>query len=71
MKLQNLIHQMRGENSAIGEVTRAIEQDSHYGSLKDESKLKEYMSKKMFQKGLLTGFVELLSVHELINAQTN
>jgi len=71
MKLQNLIHQMHGENSAIGEVTRAIEQDSHYNSLKDESKLKEYMSKKMLQKGLLAGFVELLSVHELINAQTN
>ena len=69
MKLQNLIHQLRYENSAVGEVTREIESDNMYTSFKDESKLKEYMSKKMLQKGMISGFSELLMVHELINSR--
>jgi hypothetical protein len=69
MELQKLIHQLRHENSSIGTVAREMEQDAQYTSFKDESKLKEYMSRKMVRKGLLTGFVELLAVHELINSQ--
>lgn len=69
MKLKNLIHKLRNENSPLGEVTREIENDSQYHSYQSESRLKEYLSQKMKQKGMLTGFAELLSIHELINHQ--
>ena len=69
MKLQNLIHKMRHENSPLGEVTREIENDANYASYQNEQKLKEYLRKKMKQKGMLNSFVELLSIHELINQQ--
>lgn len=68
MKLRNLIHQLRHENSAVGEVTREIERDDKYLSFKDESKLKDYFRVKLFKKGMLNGFVELLFVHELLNS---
>ena len=71
MKLQNLIHRFRNENSAVGDVTREIEKDTLYTSFKDESKLKKYMSERMLQKGMISGFAELLRVHELINARAN
>lgn len=69
MKLKNLIHKLRNENSPLGEVTREIENDSQYHSYQNESRLKEYLSQKMKQKGMLTHFAELLSIHELINHQ--
>mgnify|MGYP001038930234 CR=1 FL=1 len=71
MKLKNLIHTLRNENSKLGEVTREIENDRHYHSYTNEQKLKDYLSKKMNQKGLLTSFVELLSILELINLQAS
>ncbi|MGB0805431.1 MAG: hypothetical protein ACPGRC_01995 [Salibacteraceae bacterium] len=67
MKLQNLIHKLTDENSKLGEVTREIENDSNYHSYQNEAKLKDYLSKRMIQKGMLQSFVELLSIHELIN----
>lgn len=67
MKLKNLIHTLRNENSKLGEVTREIENDRNYHSYTNEQKLKDYLSKKMNQKGMLTSFVELLAIHELIN----
>ena len=69
MKLQKLIHQLRHENSPIGDVTREIEKDKIYTSFKNETKLKEYLSRQMLQKGMISGFAELLSVHELINSR--
>ena len=67
MKLQNLIHKLRDENSKLGEVTREIENDSNYYSYQNEQKLKDYLNEKMIQKGMLNSYVELLSIHELIN----
>jgi hypothetical protein len=69
MKLQNLIHKMRNENSYLGEVTREIESDSNYFSYQNEQRLKEYLRDRMKQKGMLSEFAELLSIHELINQQ--
>jgi len=69
MELQKLIERLHNEKSRIGNVTREIEKQRMYGIYKDESKLKEYLRKRMKKKGLLTDFVELLSIHELINAQ--
>ncbi|MFT5878865.1 MAG: hypothetical protein ACJA2N_001479 [Salibacteraceae bacterium] len=67
MKLQNLIHTLRNENSSLGECTREIERDSDYHTYKNEQKLKSYLSEKMKKKGMLGSFAELLSIHELIN----
>jgi hypothetical protein len=67
MKLRQLIHQLRNENSILGEVTREIESDTNYSSLTDENSLKDYLRKRLYKKGMLSGFVELLFTHELIN----
>jgi len=67
MKLQTLIHRLHNEKSKIGDVTREIEKDQMYYSYKDEARLKDYLNKKLLSKGMLTGFVELLALHELIN----
>lgn len=67
MKLKNLIHKLRNENSKLGEVTREIENDCNYHSYHNEQKLKDYLFKKMLQKGLVTSFAELLAIHEFIN----
>jgi hypothetical protein len=69
MELKNLIHKLRNENSKLGEVTREIENDRNYHSYQNEQKLKDYLSKKMNRKGMLNDFVELLSIHEIINLQ--
>tara|TARA_R110002050_G_scaffold300786_1_gene472689 strand:- start:29531 stop:29740 length:210 start_codon:yes stop_codon:yes gene_type:complete len=68
MKLKRLIQQFRYENSAVGDATREITKDEKYLTLQDESKFKDYFRKKLFKKGMLNGFVELLFVHELINS---
>ncbi len=67
MELQKLIHRLRYENSCIGEVTREIESDKQYYSFRDESKLKDYLNRKLLKKGMLNEFVELLWLHETIN----
>lgn len=67
MKLQQLIQKLSDENSKMGEITRMIKGDKNYHSFKNEQNLKEYLSKKMNQRGMIQGFAELLSVHELIN----
>jgi len=69
MELQKLIQRLHHEKSRIGDVTREIEKQRMYHVYTDESRLKEYLSKRMKKKGLLTDFVELLSIHELINSQ--
>lgn len=70
MKLKNLIHQLSGENSAMGEVTREIEKDENYSEYKDEKRLKDYLNKKMLKKGMHDAYISVLLTHELINFQT-
>ncbi len=69
MKLKLLIHKLRNENSKLGEVTREIESDINYHTYDNEKKLKDYLSQKLKQKGMLTSFVDLLATQELINYQ--
>jgi hypothetical protein len=67
MELKKLIHQLRHENSRMGEVTREIEKDKRYYSLQNVAQLKEYLNKRLIRKGFLNEFVELLRIHEIIH----
>ena len=69
MELQKLIQRLHHEKSRIGNVSRVIEKQRMYNTYKDESRLKHYLSKRMKKKGLLSDFVELLTIQELINSQ--
>ena len=67
MELKKLIHQLRHENSRMGEVTREIEKDKRYYSVNNAPQLKEYLNRKLVRMGFLNEFVELLRIHEIIH----
>lgn len=67
MKLQELIHVLSTENSALGEFSRDVEKDEQITTTTPEKRLKEYLHRKTLRSHKHAIFVELLFIQEIIN----